>query len=259
MAATTTEAIVLQVHSYGETSKIVRILTDSLGLRSAIARGALRPGSRYGRLLEPFSEGTATLHLKETREIQTLSGFEPTRRNRGLGADLVRFGAASLLAEVVLRNAAEEPHPGLYATTRTALHVLEAAVPEELEALALSRLWLLIGVLGYSPELTDCVGCGASLAVEVSGRFDYAAGGIRCARCSEGAPGPTIPPEARSALQSLCDGRAVALGETRGHWRLILRFLDYHLLEGRPLRSIPFLEDALAAGSGWPATGAVGA
>ncbi|HEX6134823.1 MAG TPA: DNA repair protein RecO, partial [Longimicrobiales bacterium] len=113
MSATVTDAIVLQCFPYGETSRIVRLLTRSAGVHSAIAKGALRPRSRYA-LLEPFAEGSATLYIRSTRDLQTLGAFDLTQSRQGLGRDLLRFGGASLLAELVLRTASEDPHPSLF-------------------------------------------------------------------------------------------------------------------------------------------------
>src|SRR5207249_7232337 len=56
MALVTTPAVVLQTYRYSETSKVVRLATRELGVQSAIAKGALRPKSRFGAGLELLSE-----------------------------------------------------------------------------------------------------------------------------------------------------------------------------------------------------------
>ena len=52
MSLVTTPALVLQTYRYSETSKVVRLATRDLGVQSAIAKGALRPKSRFGAGLE---------------------------------------------------------------------------------------------------------------------------------------------------------------------------------------------------------------
>src|SRR5256885_2326812 len=47
MALVTTSAVVLRTYPYSETSKIVRLATRDLGVQSAIAKGVLRPRSRF--------------------------------------------------------------------------------------------------------------------------------------------------------------------------------------------------------------------
>ena len=48
-------ALILQAYPYGETSRILKLLCESHGLRTVIAKGARRPKSRFGGLLEPFT------------------------------------------------------------------------------------------------------------------------------------------------------------------------------------------------------------
>ena len=48
MPLVSTPAIVLSALRYSETSKIVRLATRDVGVQSAIAKGALRPRSRFG-------------------------------------------------------------------------------------------------------------------------------------------------------------------------------------------------------------------
>src|SRR5207247_10974411 len=76
MALVTTSAVVLRTYPYSETSKIVRLATRDLGVQSAIAKGVLRPRSRFAAGLELLSEGMAPLYHRETRERQTLAAFD---------------------------------------------------------------------------------------------------------------------------------------------------------------------------------------
>src|SRR5690606_9838430 len=87
MPLVSTESIILQSFAYGDTSKILRLLTRTHGVRSAIAKGALRPKSRYGGILEPFSIGTAVMYLKDGRDLQTLGGFELRSEERRVGKE----------------------------------------------------------------------------------------------------------------------------------------------------------------------------
>lgn len=246
MDSVTAEAVILQAFPYSDTSKILRLLTRTHGVRSVIARGALRPRSRYGGVLEPFTEGIATLQLKEGREVQTLVGFELTRAHRRLSTDLLRLGGASLLAEIVMRTGSEEPHPELHKHLGGALGRLEGAPAASLEPRILAEAWALIALLGFAPELKACTACGTMLEPESPTAFDNAAGGVRCPSCAEGAPGAKLPPHARRDLMRLVAGEAVTLPETAGHWTLLSRFLDYHVLAGGTLRSLSFVADILA-------------
>jgi DNA repair protein RecO (recombination protein O) len=245
MSATSTDAIVLQSFPYGETSRIVRLLTRSVGVHSAIAKGALRPRSRYA-MMEPFAEGSAMLYIRETRDLQTLGAFDLTRSRQGLGRDLLRFGGASLIAELVLRTASEEAHPALYAAVSGGLDRLMSVDASELEVSVLAVTWHLIAELGFTPELDACIACGRGIDPERDAMFDYAAGGLRCDACATGLPGRRIPARARVVLAAFSRGEPVHVNATEGHWRLLSRYLEHHLLEGTPLRSLHFLAMSLS-------------
>ena len=99
MPLVTTPAIVLSALRYSETSKIVRLATREHGVQSAIAKGALRPRSRFGAALQLLSEGQAQLLTKEHRELHTLAGRWPDsadllrRRMGALGSDATQVGS----------------------------------------------------------------------------------------------------------------------------------------------------------------------
>jgi DNA repair protein RecO (recombination protein O) len=248
MALASLDSIILQAYPYSESSRILRLLTRTHGVLSAIAKGAMRPKSKYGGVLEPFAEGVATFYLREGRELQTLSDFELTRGHQALGRNLVRFGAASLLAELVLRTASEEAHPELFDGLQAAFEHLERASDELVEAVALAETWQLVARMGFAPALDACVACGRSLERGEDVRFDHAAGAVLCAECAPGAssPGRPLPAFAREALERFLRGRAEPAPErTAAHWALLRRFLFQHVVEDRELRSLDFLESAL--------------
>lgn len=242
MAVVATDAIILQVFPYGDTSRILKLLTRDYGVRSAMAKGAVRPRSRFSGVLEPFTEGTASLYLKDSRELQTLSGFELIRARQQLGNDLIRFGGASLMAEIVLRTASEEAQPLLFARLRDALDHLVDAPPDAVEAAVLMEAWSLTAVLGFAPSLDECVSCSRTLDATEDTRFSYGAGGVLCEDCRAAGGGSALPAHARAALGRMVDGETVTLGETAGHWSLLQRYLDHHVLEGAALRSLSFLD-----------------
>jgi DNA repair protein RecO (recombination protein O) len=247
MSAVTTECVILQTFRYGDTSKILRLLTASHGLRSAIAKGASRPRSKFGAVLEPFATGTATLYLKDGRELQTLSAFELARGHHRLGSDLLRFGGASLIAEIVLRTGSEEPQPRLFEQVQNTFLHIQDCEEADLEGVILSGAWSLVPLLGFAPELETCLDCGRQVEPAEDVRFDYAAGSIRCTRCSADTSGKRLPPHARATLAQLAAGETVKLERTTGHWRLLTLFLDHHVLEGGSLKSLAFLSEALDA------------
>ena len=246
MPLVTVDAVILQSFPYSETSKILRLLTGPHGVQSVIARGARRPKSRYGGILEPFTEGVASFYLKADRDLHTLQEFELLRPRQALGRDLVRFGAASLIAELVLRTASGQESDDVYHAVRAALTELETAPEDRLEAVALAHVWALVTTLGFGPAVGQCVHCGGALPDGRDLFFDYAAGGFLCGECGGGGGGGRVlPPEARADLSGLVAGEVPALGRTAAHWQLLTRFLAYHLVDAGALRSLEFLGEAV--------------
>ena len=247
MALATTRALVLQSFPYSETSKVLRLYTLEHGLRSVMAKGALRPRSRYGGVLEPFTEGTATFYLKEGRDLHTLSGFDLVRSRQALGRSLVGFAGASLQAEVVMRTGTEEPHPALYETLVHAWDVVaQAEGPAEALAASLAGAWSVVVLLGFEPQAGACVHCGREVADDEPVRFDASAGGVACTFCRPA--GRVLDPESRAELRRMLSGEVpqggVARPKTQG--ALLRAFLEAQLSQDRPFRSLELFLESVA-------------
>ncbi|HEX6132943.1 MAG TPA: DNA repair protein RecO C-terminal domain-containing protein, partial [Longimicrobiales bacterium] len=119
---------------------------------------------------------------------------------------------------------------------------------ESVEVNVLAVTWHIIAELGFTPELDACIVCGRAVDSRLDAMFDYAAGGLRCDACAAGLPGRRIPARARAALADFSRGEPAQVGATEGHWRLLSRYLEHHLLEGTPLRSLHFLTASLSVG-----------
>lgn len=243
MAIVCARALVLHAFAYGDTSKILRLYTRDHGLRSVIAKGAQRARSRYGGLLEPFTEGDALVYLRAGRDLHTLSGFDLVRSRQALGRDLGAFAGASLLSELLLRFGTEEPHPELYAAAVEALDRISAAPDSTAAVTALAAVWHLVALLGYRPEVEYCVGCGRAVETAEAVRFDVEAGGVACTRCRP--RGRLLAASSRRDLSGM-----IAKGTTPDRLadptlqRALLRaFVGVHLSPERSLHSIDLFLD----------------
>jgi DNA repair protein RecO (recombination protein O) len=241
MSLLTTPAVLLRAHPYSESSRILRFYARDAGVVAALARGVRKTGGRDGTGLESFAEGSLTLQVKPTRDLQTLRDFAATRSRRGLGASALRLGAASVVAELVLRHAGEEANPPLFEALGRALDRLEGSDERDVVAAALSESWQLVSALGYHPIIQSCVSCGELLRGDEMSRFDFGAGGVRCPSCAES--GPRVGPGARAQLAALLSGDALpgALARPRAHLQLLSDFITYHVSGSRPLESFTFL------------------
>lgn len=230
-SATLAPAIVVGSLRYSETSRIVRLATRDLGVQTAIAKGALRPRSRFGGSLQLFSEGVA--HLIPGRgDMSTLAAYDVTNLHAGLARDLSRFGAASALAEMVARFVPPGPHPDVHEVLRHGLGMLEASPPELGEVIGLRVMWQLIDALGVAPSVEVCARDHATLPPGDTA-FSYRDGGMLCARCA--APGSSTPLAAsdRDALRALVTGAEelpdLDARHASAHRRLLRRWVQSHL------------------------------
>jgi DNA repair protein RecO (recombination protein O) len=251
MSLVSTPAVVLQTYRYSETSKVVRLATRDLGVQSAIAKGALRPKSRFGAGLELLSEGVAQLYYRESRELHTLAAFDLVTLRRDLAADVGRFAGATTLAEVMLKMAPAAPLPPAYDTFTAALDALAAAPPATVDAAAVRGLWLVVGKLGFEPSLSVCARDGT--AVEQSGSdpvpFSVAEGGVLCPRCTRAPsvePTTRLPRQAYRDLVALHDPKAdlpsLDAPHAAAHRRLLARFVRHHVGETGTLSALAFWE-----------------
>jgi DNA repair protein RecO (recombination protein O) len=246
MTVLVTDAVVLHIFDYLETSRIVRLATREMGVQSALARGARRSRSRYGSALDLFASGVAELSTKPGRELHTLSSFDVVRARPRLAEDLGRFTGASALAELALRFSGEDTHPELFDTFVEALDALDVAESGTTVDVSLRSAWRIVGELGFGPSLDRCSSCESVVPGDQPASFSHRAGGVICAACARLEPvSRSLPPDARGVLAGWLEGEhGVPLdpGQRRAHQRLLREFLREHLAEGRPLRAFDVWE-----------------
>jgi DNA repair protein RecO (recombination protein O) len=242
MAAHTTEAVVLHAFDYLESSRIIRLLTRDLGLRSALARGARSSRKRFGAALDLFAQGSVELDVKAGRDLDTLSSFDVIRTRSGIGADLARFAGASAIAEMLLRFAQHDGDPELFDIASAAFDRIAAVSGDAARTATIAAAWRILAALGFAPSLDACSECGRDFATDEVVLFSQSAGGAVCERCASRARvGRKLPAAARLTLAAWVtsddDGAPLSDAEARAHQRLLREFVIEHLSEGRPLKA----------------------
>jgi len=245
VAPVRTSAVLLRAHDYGDSSRILRFYTRDHGLLSVVARGVRGRSGKGTTTVVSFASGELTAYVKAHRDLHTMKEFTCTRLRESLGGEVLRFAGASAAAELVLAHAEQESHAGLFEAVEHALNGIEEAPSEGLPGTILAGLWTITEMFGFAPQLDPCVRCDTALEPDEVGRFDFAAGGVRCAECAEGAAGPRIGPIGRGELKALLMGEVPAgLTHTRQHLGLLSDFVAYHVVS-RPLKSLRFLGGVL--------------
>jgi DNA repair protein RecO (recombination protein O) len=243
--------VVLRTVDYGESDRVVSLLTAERGKVAAFARGARASRRRFGGALEPFTLLQAEARERSGADLLSLESVSVVRGFGGIRADLARIacaGYACELARELVRDS--EPHPALLSLLVDYLGRLDGgpARPAALRAYELGALQ----AAGLMPCVSGCARCGAALGAGTGGRlaFDPAVGGALCAAC-EGAASPAAPRLALSTVEALArlqaGGLAAAEGEPLSHGagteaRLALScFIEHHL--GARLASRRFLDE----------------
>lgn len=245
VAPVSTSAVLLRGHDYGDSSRILRFYTEDYGLLSVVARGVRSKSGKGAMTLRNFASGELLAYVRSHRELHTMKDFACDRLREALGGDVLRFAGASAAAELVLAHAEQESHPGLLLAVESTLDRLETAPDDEVPGAILAGLWKITEAFGFAPQLDACVRCDTRLGADEVGRFDFSAGGVRCAACAEESAGPRIGPRARAQLAEFLQGCVPAgLTHTRQHLGLVSDFVAYHVV-ARPLKSLRFLEGVL--------------
>src|SRR5438445_9811128 len=188
MAAEKTQAIVLKVVEFSETSCIVTLFTEDFGKVGALAKGARRPKGPFEGAIDLLALIRIVFLRKSSEALDLLTEAKLERRFRSAQRELARLYAgyyvAELLTELTERG---DPHPALFqAADRTLLDLdqnaplLETIVRFELTALK---------EVGHLPSLSACVACGRTIDLPGRVPFDTTAGGVPGDNCRPGRRG----------------------------------------------------------------------
>jgi DNA repair protein RecO (recombination protein O) len=238
-----TEAIVLHELDYGETDRILTLLTPR-GKLSALAKGIRRPTSRKVGHLGLFYR--VRVMLAKGHNLDIVTQAESVEEFEGVRNDLMRFTYACYVAELLERFAPEgEENNDLYAL---AVQVFRWLSQEQDP-----RLWVrffelgLLRLSGYQPEVFSCMNCHAAIQPVVN-FFSVEQGGMLCERCGQEQPhARAVSLAAQKVLRYLqtrdeAQVRTLRVSaDTHREIEVLLRsYLEYTL--ERELRSVSVLE-----------------
>lgn len=264
--ATVTPALVLRVVNFGESDRVVTLLTAAHGKLSALAKGARASKRRFGAALSPFGYGEAALRERRGQELWLLEDLHTSRGFARLPQELGRFSHACYALELCLHLCPpQEPEPEVLRLTLSLLEYLDGLPLEArpaAEALRVYELGLLRAV-GLALQLRECAACGHDVPELPLVPLDIARGGVLCPDSCWLGPIPThlgslgggLTAEVRAALRHLeatplAPAVLAELALPRAVQRvcreLLVAVLRHHL--GRDLRAIEFIAKLNAAG-----------
>jgi DNA repair protein RecO (recombination protein O) len=240
--------IVLRAVDYGESDRIVTLLTRERGKVSAFARGARASRRRFGGALEPFTRVDAEARERSGSDLLGLDSVAVARAFGGIRGDLARIACAGYAVELARELVRDhEPHDELFELLEAYLAALDEG-PARPAALRAFELWALRAA-GLAPRLDACARCGGPLGDRAL-RFDPAHGGVLCPSCAPDASpaAPTLSAASAAALLRLAEGGlAAAAAEAltpaigREVRDALAVFVEHHL--GRRLAARRFLDE----------------
>lgn len=236
MTAEKTEAIVLRVVSWSETSVIVTLFSREHGKISALAKGARRPKSPFEAALDLLCRCRIVFLPKSGDVLDLLTEAKLVRRFRNRSKRLLNLYAAYYVAEL-LRELTdhEDPVPLLYDLADETLRLLEENDCQA-DAVLLRFELQMLRMLGHQPSMGRCVGCDQLMSENAPIYFGVLVSGVLCERCVSGQRQVIrMTRECRDLYARMVDDAGTGLpveaipGSIRGECRgIIQRYLTVH-------------------------------
>lgn len=211
MATEQTEAIVLRVIPWSETSLIVHLYSRDFGKLSVLAKGARRPKSPFEAALDLLSICRVVFIGKSSDALDILTEAKLQRRYRAGERDLLRLYAGYYVAELLDRLTDQgDKQPEIYELATATLAGL-AQADSQVAGLVLRWELQMLRLTGHLPSWDRCGHCGQAV-VQTRGQspgegaaecvFGVLAGGVLCSACQRGARQMIrLPQSARAELE----------------------------------------------------------
>ncbi|MGA7218679.1 MAG: DNA repair protein RecO [Candidatus Sulfotelmatobacter sp.] len=161
MALRESEAIVLRTYPLREADLLVTLFTRSEGKVHGVARSAKKSKRRFGGALEPMTYVRAFYDLRERRELARLDACEVLQSPLAAEVSYARAVGLAHIAELLDELLPDhEANDAIFRLTLSVLHVMTGT--DVWMPVTYFELWL-TRLVGFLPELTECIVCGRAL------------------------------------------------------------------------------------------------
>ncbi len=175
-----TSGVVIKRMNYGETDRILTILTERFGKIKAIAKGVRKVKSKMAGSLEPFL--LVDLQLCEGKSFFIVTGSEIRAEFEKIHNDLKKTSKAYYLAELLDKFMQEnQKSEKIFEIFVRALNSINKDYNDFLLRIFELRI---IEASGFKPELHNCVHCKEKLSPGEN-FWDAVEGGVICADCQK--------------------------------------------------------------------------
>lgn len=181
------DAIVLRMTPWSETSLIGSLYTRDFGKISVVAKGARRPKSPFEAALDLLSVCRVVFIDKSSDSLYVLTEAKLSRRFRTTGGELLRLYCAYYLVELLEKLTDQhDPQRELFDLAVDTIRQLEHS-ESEVRCVVLRFELQLLRLTGHLPSFRLCAQCGCEVEAK-SGWLTYGplSTGVLCNQCSTG-------------------------------------------------------------------------
>lgn len=178
---TEVEGIVLSVTDYGETSKIINVLTQN-GIIGMMAKGAKTLKSPFRSTTDKLTYGTFYIYYKEDK-LSTLTNVDVINPFKNIKKSIERISYASFLLELAGQVMKQNSNKGIYDILIASL----TKIDEGYDPMTIMNIVELkyLDYLGVMPIIDCCSKCGSTSSIAT---LSSAAGGYVCNNCLTNEP-----------------------------------------------------------------------
>jgi DNA repair protein RecO (recombination protein O) len=170
-----TDVLILRRRDFGEADRVLTVLTPHHGRREVIAKGARKPNSTRTGQVELYTR--VEMLINTGRDLDIAAQAVMRAPYLTLREDLQRGAYAAYVSELLIRFTGDEDHQpsGLFGLLDATYQRLCAHPDPRLVARYYEMH--LLGLVGFMPELSQCVVTRAPVAPQDQ-YFSYADGGV---------------------------------------------------------------------------------
>jgi DNA repair protein RecO (recombination protein O) len=210
MSMEKSDALIIRLADFSETSRVVTFFTRDFGRISALAKGGKRLKGPFEAALDLLAVCRIVFLRKSAPGLDILTEAQLTSRFKPSGRDLVRFYGGYYIAELLTGLTEEaDPHPKLFQDSIDALARLQEADPK----VAIIRFELaILREIGQLPALDVCVNCERPADGAGIWLFSIRQGGLVCPTCAqESIAGEPVSAGTVAVLRRLSDESAAVV------------------------------------------------
>lgn len=177
------KGIILGSFSFGESNKIISILTNELGIIKVVANGIRKPTSKYSGAMELMNKVDIYVRKSKSSDLYTIREYELIKSFHSLRNTYEIICNLYYISEFIIKFFESEISSIKVYNNLFSLLLLLEKYPDSVNELRWAFVLKSLLLLGYLPNLKYCSDCGKKLDknIYISSRDGW----IFCSRCSE--------------------------------------------------------------------------